>query len=61
MTKPLILHPDRLLPRDPRTRDIARQLYANVAELPIISPHGHTDPRWFAQNAPWRTDCDVCK
>ncbi|MGH8175195.1 MAG: glucuronate isomerase [Steroidobacter sp.] len=59
MTKPLILHPDRLLPREPRTRDIARQLYANVAELPIISPHGHTDPRWFAQNAPFADATDL--
>src|SRR5690606_38344534 len=22
-----------------------------VAELPIVSPHGHTDPSWFAGNA----------
>ncbi|MBH1998675.1 MAG: glucuronate isomerase, partial [Sphingomonadaceae bacterium] len=48
MTQPLILHPDRLFPADPRTRDIARALYATVSDLPIISPHGHTDPRWFA-------------
>ena len=48
MTKPLRLHPDRLFPSDPTTRDIARRLYATVKDLPIISPHGHTDPRWFA-------------
>jgi glucuronate isomerase len=30
---------------------LARDLYAEVAELPIISPHGHTDPSWFAGNA----------
>jgi len=36
--------PDRLLPVDPRTRDIARGLYESVADLPIISPHGHVDP-----------------
>jgi glucuronate isomerase len=28
-------------------------LYASVAELPIISPHGHTDPQWFADNEPF--------
>ncbi len=53
MTRPLILHPDRLFPSDPAQRSIARRLYAEVAGLPIISPHGHTDPRWFAGNAPF--------
>lgn len=49
----LSLHPDRLLPADPTTRAIARELYAQVAGLPIISPHGHTDPEWFATDAAW--------
>ncbi|HEV7659554.1 MAG TPA: glucuronate isomerase [Allosphingosinicella sp.] len=53
MTRPLILDPDRLFPADPRTRDIARALYAPVRDLPIVSPHGHTDPAWFATNAPF--------
>lgn len=47
------LHPDRLFPADPGTRSIARDLYASVKDLPILSPHGHTDPAWFADNAPW--------
>ena len=51
MNQPLSLHPDRLLPVDPKTRDLARALYAQVKDLPIISPHGHTDPEWFAGNA----------
>ena len=53
MPRPLVLHPDRLLPADPATRALARSLYASVAGLPIISPHGHTDPSWFAGNAPF--------
>jgi glucuronate isomerase len=53
MTQSLELHPDRLLPADPTTRSIARELFAEVAQLPIISPHGHTDPRWFATDAPF--------
>jgi glucuronate isomerase len=53
MARPLILDPDRLFPADPRTREIARMLYAGIADRPIISPHGHTDPAWFATNAPW--------
>lgn len=51
MPRPLILHPDRLFPVDATVRAIARRLYGEVAGLPIISPHGHTDPRWFASNA----------
>lgn len=53
MTTPLRLHPDRLFPADPDTRAIARRLYAAVKDLPIISPHGHTDPEWFAGNQPF--------
>ena len=47
------LHPDRLFPAEPGTRAIARRLYERVAGLPIVSPHGHTDPRWYAQDAPF--------
>ena len=50
---PLVLHPDRLFPPDPATRELARRLYATVKDLPIVSPHGHTDPQWFADNAPF--------
>lgn len=51
--KPLILHPDRLFSSQTDERAIARRLYQEVASLPIISPHGHTDPRWFADNQPF--------
>ena len=51
MTRPLLLHPDRLLPADPAVRALARELYISVKGLPIVSPHGHTDPAWFAGNA----------
>src|SRR5688572_28675971 len=47
------LNPDRLFPADPTTRAIARSLYQLVKDLPIISPHGHTDPKWFADNMPF--------
>ncbi len=59
MTKPLRLHPDRLFPSDPATRDIARRLYTAVRDLPIISPHGHTDPRWFAYDAPFANPAEL--
>ncbi|WP_394688127.1 glucuronate isomerase [Hoeflea sp.] len=47
------LAPDRLFPVDPQSRGIARELYQTVADKPIISPHGHTDPRWYAENKPF--------
>ena len=53
MTTPLRLDPDRLFPAESRTRSIARALYEPVCDLPILSPHGHTDPAWFATNAPF--------
>ncbi|HCB77111.1 MAG TPA: glucuronate isomerase [Sphingomonas bacterium] len=51
--RPLKLDPDRLFPAKPRTRDIARALYTEIGGLPIVSPHGHTDPAWFATDAPF--------
>lgn len=53
MTQPLELHPDRLFPPDPATRDVARRLYGEVAELPIISPHSHVPPEWIAEDIPF--------
>jgi len=47
------LHPDRLFPAEPAKRDIARRLYEHVRDLPIVSPHGHTDPRWYAEDMPF--------
>ncbi|AEG50709.1 Uronate isomerase [Sphingobium chlorophenolicum L-1] len=58
-TRPLYLHPDRLLPADPAVRAIARTLYQSVADLPIVSPHGHTDPSWFAGNAHFGNATDL--
>ena len=48
-----LLDEDRLFPTDPRSRDLARALYEGVRDLPILSPHGHTDPRWFAEDQPF--------
>jgi glucuronate isomerase len=41
-------HPERLFPADTTLRRIAGELYESVRDLPIVSPHGHTDPAWFA-------------
>jgi glucuronate isomerase len=47
---PLKLDPDRLFSPEPGQRALARELYATVKDLPIVSPHGHTDPQWYADN-----------
>ena len=49
----LRLNPDRLLPPEPGVRSIARRLYEAVRELPIVSPHGHVDPRLLVDNEPF--------
>ncbi len=46
-----MLDAKRLFPVEGAARAVAVKLYAVVKDLPIISPHGHTDPRWFAENA----------
>ena len=42
---------DRLFDAEPRARAVAKALYAGIKDLPLVSPHGHTDPRWYAVNA----------
>ena len=49
----MLLHEDRLFPADETARKVARALYAKIHNLPIISPHGHTQARWFANNEPF--------
>ena len=45
-----VAHPDRLLPAEPGTRQIARRLYQSTRALPIVSPHGHCDPSVLAED-----------
>lgn len=42
------MNSDRYFDPDPQQRAIARELYTEVASLPLICPHGHVDPRTFA-------------
>ncbi len=48
MSTATTLSPDRLFSPDPTQRGIARELYATVRDLPIVSPHGHVDPDLLA-------------
>ena len=51
--KAMLLHEDRLFPAESIVRKVARSLYDGVRNLPIISPHGHTQAAWFATNEPF--------
>lgn len=59
MTTTLLLDPDRLLPADPGTRDVARGLYESVQELPIISPHGHVSPQLLLDDEQFADPADL--
>ena len=59
MNRDFALHPDRLFPAEPTQLAIARRLYGEVRDLPIVSPHGHTDPAWFASNEPFPNAVDL--
>jgi glucuronate isomerase len=39
---------NRFFASDPAQRRVARELYEGIARLPIVSPHGHVDPRLLA-------------
>ncbi|WP_077489668.1 glucuronate isomerase [Sinomonas mesophila] len=53
MTDSIAANPDRLLPADPGTRAIARELLADVEGLPILSPHGHVPAEMIAEDTPF--------
>jgi glucuronate isomerase len=48
-----LLDDNWLFPADSNIRPIARRLYGAIRDLPLVSPHGHTNPRWFADDEPF--------
>jgi glucuronate isomerase len=51
--QPLTLHEDRYFSPTPSVRRIARTLYEETRDLPIVSPHGHVEPRILATDEPF--------
>jgi glucuronate isomerase len=47
------LNEDRFFDPDPQTRRTARGLYDETLRLPIVSPHGHVDPKCLALDEPF--------
>ena len=45
-----LVHADRLFPLDLKVKEFAKELYNSISTLPIISPHGHCDTKWFSEN-----------
>ncbi len=54
-----LLDPNRLFPIEKKTKDIAKNLYRSIENIPIISPHGHTDPHWFSENKPFENPSEL--
>ena len=52
-SEPLALDDDRFFAPDPTQRQIARELYEETRDLPIVGPHGHVDPSLLAQDRPF--------
>lgn len=59
MSKILELNEFRLFPTETEARNICSRLYESIKTLPIISPHGHTDPSWFSENLPFGNATDL--
>jgi len=49
----LQLEADRALPFPAEQRSIAREIYGQTKDLPLICMHGHVDPEVFADDAPF--------
>jgi len=54
-----MLNPNRYFDSNPQVREIANELYKSVKDLPIISPHGHVDPKIFSENAAFPSPTDL--
>jgi glucuronate isomerase len=48
VTEKITLAADRYFDPDPKQKEIALHLYKQVADKPLVCPHGHVDPRMFA-------------
>ena len=51
--EPLLLDEDRCFDSDPIVRRMARSIYEETRDLPLICPHGHVDPKVLAEDAPF--------
>lgn len=60
MSEQQLLSADRFFSSEASQRSVARELYASIAGLPIVSPHGHVDPSLLAnENATFGSPADL--
>jgi glucuronate isomerase len=52
-SRPLTQHDDRFFDPAPPVRRVAREIYDEIKDLPIVGPHGHVDPRILAEDEPF--------
>jgi glucuronate isomerase len=58
--QPLSLDDDRCFSADSTQLRVARELYGEVKDLPIVSPHGHVNPRLLAdEDSTWGNPTDL--
>ncbi|GAP41233.1 glucuronate isomerase [Flexilinea flocculi] len=51
MSRKWILPEDRFFDPDDSQKKIALEIYHSVKDLPIVSPHGHVDPKLFSKDS----------
>jgi glucuronate isomerase len=51
LTQTWQLSPDRCFSPEPRQRELARELYGTVKDLPLVCPHGHVAPELLGDPA----------
>lgn len=59
MNKAQSLDSNRLLVSANQDSELALELYREIRELPIISPHGHVDPSLFVRNQKFESPTDL--
>jgi len=51
--RPLELDDDRVLPTEPALRSVAREIFGQIRDLPLISMHGHVEASVLAHDEPF--------
>ena len=52
MSKKWNLPEDRFFDPEPSQKNVAMDIYDRIKDLPIVSPHGHVDPKLFTDDTP---------
>ena len=53
------MDPNRFFSSVPAVREIARELFSSIESLPIVSPHGHCESKWFATDERFSNPADL--